>query len=139
MGQKSDEIAREIASRRAAIDQKLASLEHRIRDDATEVKSTATERIPQPLHVREMVEKRPLTSVLAGFGVGLALGRLSPNPLPAAGKAASATTNGATALGAGMFSSAFLPLQGEIQEQISRYVREFTSGLTSDEPRASAS
>lgn len=139
MGQKSDEIAREIAARRSAIDDKLATLEHRIRDDASEVKSTATESIPQPLHVREMVEKHPLTSVVAGFGIGLALGRMSPNPLPAAGKAAAATTNGATSLGAGVFSSALLPMQGEIQEQIARYVREFTSALTSDEPRPAAS
>jgi len=94
-----------------------------------EAKSSVTDRTPQPPDVKRIVEDHPLTSILAGFGVGFALGAISPSPVHAAGKAASATATGAAASG-GMLGSLLGPMQGRIEDQIARYVDDFTAGLT---------
>jgi len=134
VGEKPDEIAREIASRRDAIDRKLAAIENRVTTGVNDAKSTVTDRVPQAPDVKGLVQDHPLTSMLAGFGVGFAVGTVSPSPVQAAGKAASATATGAAASG-GLLASMLGPVQGRVQEQIARYVEDFTSALTNDSSR----
>lgn len=88
MGARTDEAAQRVAAQRWRISSMLDDLDHRVQEDVQRVRATTEERVsdmtdrathlhqkvPGGEQLEAQVSSHPLTSVLGGFGAGVALG-----------------------------------------------------------------
>ena len=79
MGKTSDDVQREIAQHRVNMEQRITRLQERVRSDVSDAGNAVSDSVMERTHLREQVERHPLTTVAGAFGAGMVLGMASPS------------------------------------------------------------
>ena len=79
MGKTSDDVQREIEQHRVKMEQRITRLQERVRTDVSDAGNAMSDTVMERTHLREQVERHPLTTVAGAFGAGMVLGMASPS------------------------------------------------------------
>jgi ElaB/YqjD/DUF883 family membrane-anchored ribosome-binding protein len=159
MASAADQAEQRIREQRRLIEEKLARLETRVKDDISTAQSTTRERtqdvthsIPGRQRIERQVEERPLTTLAAGLAAGMAMGMLSESISLGGGGANGSSSSGSARQnpatsggnsgggGAGMMSQLIGPataaIIGPVQSQLQDFVSSALSGLSGNGQRS---
>lgn len=148
MASEADQAEQRVHEQRRLIEEKLARLETRVKDDISTAQAAVRERtdgvtqsIPGRRRIEEQVGQRPLTSMAAGLAAGIGLGMLSESvSIRGNGRSQSnerydnrsaARSNGSdSGLMSRLAGPATAAILAPIQDQLQEFVASALSGLS---------